>query len=270
SDGAVDLNGYLVSGGEVTIVHNAAGQTIGQDLARHDGTSTLSINTPGQIKVGREVYAGRTLTLNAGQAVALDGGDFSDIGIVVTGSGTLRTGASGSSITLLSDSGIRTLAAAGPDAAAYAIYAPGNHSTVTLQSASLSSGPEIRIDSAIFAAGNIITQSSSATSPMTSTVVSASGKLESLAGNITIGSAELISVSGMLLAGRGTITVTSTANTTLASTSRIDSSTAISLTTGADLLIDGTIGTQIAPQELTLIAATGKISVAAATGRLHS
>ena len=188
----------------------------------------------------------------------------------MTGSGTLRTGAAGSSITLLSDSGIRTLVAAGTDAATYAIYAPGNHSTVTLQSASLSSGPEIRIDSAILAAGNITTQSSSADSIMTSTVVSASGRLESLTGNITVGSAELIAISGTLLAGSGTITVTSTANTTLASTSRIDSSTAISLTAGADLLIDGTVGTQIAPLALSLIAATGKISVAAATGRLHS
>ncbi|MFM7868155.1 MAG: hypothetical protein ACKPHU_28405, partial [Planctomycetaceae bacterium] len=186
SAGAVDLNGFVVSGGQVNLVQNAAGETTGYSLTRHDGSASLAVTSDRQIKVGQEIYAGRTLTLNAGHAAAVTGVDYSGIGIVVTGSGTLRTGSANSSTTLSSASGIRLLATAGTAAPTYSIYAPGAGSAITLQSApNQTADSEFRIDSTIFAAGNITTQASPVGNTVSKLAVSASGKLESQSGNIS-------------------------------------------------------------------------------------
>ncbi|MGV2340454.1 MAG UNVERIFIED_CONTAM: hypothetical protein LVR18_42855 [Planctomycetaceae bacterium] len=125
----------MISGGDVTLVQNAAGETTGYQVSRAVGSSTLSITSDAQIKVGQEIYAGSDLTLSAGIAVASAGIDFSDIGIVITGSGTLRTGAAGSNTIITSASGIRLLASAGLSAPEHAIQSPGAGSGITLRTA---------------------------------------------------------------------------------------------------------------------------------------
>jgi hypothetical protein len=271
SDGAVDLNGYVVSGGQVNLIQNASGETTGYSLTRHDGAASLSITSDRQIKVGQEAYAGRTLTLTAGQATAVPGVDFSDIGILITGSGTLRTGAVGSSTTLSSASGIRTLAAAGPNSPAYAVYAPGTNSSITLQSATgLRTASEIRIDSALLAAGNVTIQANPAGNNVTAFNLSATGKLETQSGNIAVGGANSIVSNGTLVATSGTITLNSIADTTIGPASQINSPAAITMIAGTDLLVNGAIGSQNAPLALTLSAVSGTLSVSQATGRLNS
>ncbi|MFN5074485.1 MAG: hypothetical protein ACK5MO_02725, partial [Planctomyces sp.] len=271
SDGAVDLNGYVVSGGQVNLIQKASGETTGYSLTRHDGAASLSITSDRQITVGQEAYAGRTLTLTAGQATAVPGVDFSDIGILITGSGTLRTGAVGSSTTLSSASGIRALAATGPNSPAYAVYAPGTNSSITLQSATgLRTASEIRIDSALLAAGNVTIQANPAGNNVTAFNLSATGKLETQSGNIAVGGANSIVSNGTLVATSGTITLNSIADTTIGPASQINSPAAITMIAGTDLLVNGAIGSLNAPLALTLSAVSGTLSVSQATGRLNS
>jgi hypothetical protein len=270
SDAAIDLDGYVVSGGEVNLVQNEAGETTGYSVTRHNGDASLNITSDRQIRIGKEVYASRTLNVVAGVATPVSGVEYSGIGLLVAGSGSVRSG-SASTMTLTSASGIQLLAANQSDSPTYSIYAAGTDSNVILQpAADPRAGSQIRIENTIFASGNITIQASPSGDTSAAFVVSAPGKLESAAGNVNIDGVDSVAINGSLLAAAGAIALTTDGDVTIGSTGRINASSAVSLTTGSNLQIDGTVGGQLAPEALTLSASSGTISVNSATGRLTS
>lgn len=89
---SIDLRGQVVSGGQIFLVQNAAGETTGYSVTRHDGTASLEITAGGRVRLGQEVYAGKLLTIEAGTATATPDDPFSLVGLLVMGSSTARTG----------------------------------------------------------------------------------------------------------------------------------------------------------------------------------
>jgi hypothetical protein len=61
-----DIQGMVVAGGEILLVQDQAGATVGYDIQKFQGDSTLRIASDQQVRLGRDVYAAKSINVFAG------------------------------------------------------------------------------------------------------------------------------------------------------------------------------------------------------------
>ncbi|MFN5898042.1 MAG: hypothetical protein ACK48Y_10990, partial [Planctomyces sp.] len=273
---SIDLRGQVVSGGQIFLVQNAAGETTGYSVSRHDGTASLEITAGGRVRLGQEVYAGKLLTIEAGTATATPDDPFSLVGLLVMGSSTIRTGGADGRMLLSSRSGISVLTPSVAASDVYGLYASGTGSTITLEvleGADLAS--KIYIGNRILAEQAFVVDAESNEFTAESFELDVAGAIEVLSQSISLSGADTMLVKGSLISRDGSVIVESAGSLevrnqvsagdeillratagdlTLAATSRIDAAGAVTLDASGSVQLDGPIGSTTAPAALQVTA----------------
>ncbi|MEI7701280.1 MAG: hypothetical protein WCK86_15885, partial [Planctomycetia bacterium] len=288
---SVDLQGHVVSGGVISLVQNAAGETTGYSVTRYDGTASLDISAGGRVRLGQEVYAGKVLTIEAGTATATSEDPFSGIGLLVMGSGTVRTSGIDGRMLLSSKSGISVLTPSVSSSDVYGLYASGAGSTITLQvPEGADAASKIYIGNRVFAEQAFTVNAVSNDFPVDTFELDTAGSIEVVSQSISLSGADSMLVKGTLISQQGSVTVTSagsldirnrvaagadillraaSGDLTLTSTSRVDAVGTIALDASGSLFLQGPVGSLTAPAALLITAGT-KIEGARDTGNLRS
>ncbi|MFN5796391.1 MAG: beta strand repeat-containing protein, partial [Planctomyces sp.] len=273
---SIDLRGQVVSGGQIFLVQNAAGETTGYSVTRHDGTASLEITAGGQVRLGQEVYAGKLLTIEAGTATATPDDPFSLVGLLVMGSSTIRTGGADGRMLLSSRSGISVLTPSVAASDVYGLYASGTGSTITLEVLEgADPASKIYIGNRILAEQAFVVDAESNEFTAESFELDVAGAIEVLSQSISRSGADTMLVKGSLISRDGSVIVESAGSLevrnqvsagdeillratagdlTLAATSRIDAAGAVTLDASGSVQLDGPIGSTTAPAALQVTA----------------
>ncbi|MEN9762058.1 MAG: hypothetical protein RI906_1884, partial [Pseudomonadota bacterium] len=96
------LQGQMVAGGEVVDYYDTAGWYLGSLTNNFDGDSVLRIEADRQIRLGRDLLAGKVIDVRGGRSTreATSADPWADEGIVIGGNVALRTWRDDSTITL--------------------------------------------------------------------------------------------------------------------------------------------------------------------------
>ncbi|MBV5303827.1 MAG: hypothetical protein JZU70_06470 [Chlorobium sp.] len=106
--------GQLVAGGEVIDHYDGREYTLGSTLNTFNGDSTISITADGQIRLARDLVAGKTIYVRGGKGsgIATDEDPWADEGIVLGGNVHLKTLQENSTLTLSTSGDMSVLAPA--------------------------------------------------------------------------------------------------------------------------------------------------------------
>ncbi|MCJ8346349.1 hypothetical protein MJH12_12470, partial [bacterium] len=106
-----EVNGVLVAGGQVINHRDSLGKLIGSSYETFDGDSTIQITSGHQVRLGRDLLAGKKIEIRGG-IDPVDGTDFSGNGVVLGGTVHLKTWKSNSEIILSASGDTKILAPA--------------------------------------------------------------------------------------------------------------------------------------------------------------
>ncbi|MDO9216256.1 MAG: hypothetical protein Q7U14_03230, partial [Lacisediminimonas sp.] len=146
--GDVDVQGVLLAGGRLEEIREN-GSVVGNTIHLNDADSTISIRADRQLKIGRDLTAGKEINLVGGtdtRVAALDANNqLIDIeqrhygkGLVLLGSAHITTTRDGSEINLSAASSVNLVASANFAAGLYALDAQGDGSVVNITSSGAS------------------------------------------------------------------------------------------------------------------------------------
>ena len=107
-----EVNGVLVAGGDVIDHRDPAGKYLGSTVQTYGGDSTISIQSGQQIRLGRDLYAGKIIDLRGGIDPINLSETFSGQGIVLGGTTHLATWQKNSTINLSAEGDLSILAPA--------------------------------------------------------------------------------------------------------------------------------------------------------------
>ncbi|MFO0537022.1 MAG: hypothetical protein ACK524_20300, partial [Planctomyces sp.] len=112
SAGDADLQGSIVAGGTITRTWDATGGFLGSTVTTYDGDSTLRVQADSQIRLGRDLRAGKSIDLVGGLDPVEPGVEYSGNGILQSGFVQLSTWRPNSEINLNAPGKISILAPA--------------------------------------------------------------------------------------------------------------------------------------------------------------
>ena len=107
-----EINGLLAAGGEILDHRDANGKFLGNTIKTFDGSSEIHITADHQVRLGRELLAGKIIDVRGGTDPADGSSTFAGNGIVLGGTAKLRTWETGSTINLSASGDARVLAPA--------------------------------------------------------------------------------------------------------------------------------------------------------------
>ncbi|MFN5898358.1 MAG: hypothetical protein ACK48Y_12585, partial [Planctomyces sp.] len=112
SFGDADILGPIIAGGSVSRNYDANGQYLGRTAHYFDGESEIRIEADNQIRIGRDLHAGRRIDLVGGLDPIVAGEQYSGNGVVLYGSVQLSTWKPNSQINLNAPGPVTILAPA--------------------------------------------------------------------------------------------------------------------------------------------------------------
>ena len=103
--------GQVVAGGEVSDHYDSVGGYLGSTVQNSAGDSEIYVSASGQIRVGRDLMAGKLIDVQGGVSphIATDADPWADQGIVIGGGVQLKTWQEDSNITLSADGDLAVL-----------------------------------------------------------------------------------------------------------------------------------------------------------------
>ncbi|MBT3783410.1 hypothetical protein HOF92_00460, partial [bacterium] len=124
-----EIYGLLAAGGEIVDHRDANGLFLGNTIKTFDGSSEIHISADHQVRLGRELLAGKVIDVRGGTDPADGSSLFAGNGIVLGGTAKLRTWETGSTINLSASGDARVLAPAWTEevvAAGFSEFADGH------------------------------------------------------------------------------------------------------------------------------------------------
>ncbi|HCP13894.1 MAG TPA: hypothetical protein DIT89_16290, partial [Planctomycetaceae bacterium] len=112
SAGDADLQGSIVAGGTLTRTFDSSGEFLGRTITPLDGDSTIRVQADNQIRLGRDLRAGKSIDLVGGVDPVESGVPYSGNGILQSGLVQISTWRPGSEVNLNAPGKISILAPA--------------------------------------------------------------------------------------------------------------------------------------------------------------
>ncbi|MFM7055829.1 MAG: hypothetical protein ACKO2P_02790, partial [Planctomycetota bacterium] len=112
SYGDADILGPVIAGGSVSRSYDSNGEYLGRTVSYFDGDSEIRIEADSQIRVGRDLRAGKRIDLVGGQDPVVAGDPYSGNGVVLYGSVQMSTWRPDSQINLNAPGPVTILAPA--------------------------------------------------------------------------------------------------------------------------------------------------------------
>ncbi|MFM8477211.1 MAG: hypothetical protein ACKOEO_15630, partial [Planctomycetaceae bacterium] len=291
----VDILGYVAAGGDILLVQNSSGETIGYEVPSVDGSSRVAITAGHQIRVGQVLAAGQFVTLEGGLDPLDDTQPFSGIGVLLQGTAQVFTSEPNAAVLLRSASGISVLTPAQASTERYAIHAAGAGSAVVFEvPASGTEGhSKVYIGNRIFAEDSFLLSSggaggnytidlfeldlagaievgSTSLSITSATELNLRGDLISHAGDVSVLAPDGVIIRSRVRAG-GDLTIDAgSGSLTIAPSGRVDSGETLELVATGDVILTGPVGSVVAPKQLNITSVIGTIQLAELTGNLKS
>ncbi|MGV2340520.1 MAG UNVERIFIED_CONTAM: hemagglutinin repeat-containing protein [Planctomycetaceae bacterium] len=261
-----EIYGNVVAGGDILLVQNAAGNTVGYTVTTPHGASSVLIDAGRQLRVGQTIAAGKFITLSAGVDPVDAQNPYSGTGLVLQGTATLKTTQPDARVLLQSDAGVQILASPASAEDVFAIHAPGVGSTVTIevpQSASVVPQPRMYLANRILAHSALSITGGDSSASAAKLELDYGSAIELLTGSLTLQDTGDLEVRSDLFAWSGDVTVSTTGALTLRSRIRAGGN-AVLAANGGDLTLPA--GSRIDAGGMLQLSASGDVSIATAVG----
>jgi hypothetical protein len=285
-----EIYGNIVAGGDILLVQNANGNTVGYNVTSPIGESRVLIDAGRQLRVGQTVAAGKFITLSAGIDPVEANNPYSGTGLLLQGSAAVKTTQRDARVLLQSDAGVQILAPSAASEEIFAIHSPGVGSTVTIEvpaSSSIVPQPRMYLANRILSHSGLSITGGGNGASAAKLEMDYGSAIEALTGSLTLQEAGDLELRGDLFAWSGDVTVSATGKLTIGSRirasedailsadggnlmlvagSRVDAAGMLRLSATADVSVAGAVGERLAPHDLQILAPAGRISVVKGTG----